>query len=574
MKNNKLLIMILVSLLIIGGVTFANFLSFSNIEKIIINQLKENQRIETEHAANQIESHILQVKDELVTLSKFPAMDSLDINRCSGDMRIIHEKIEGKIDSLLRVDSNGNVVECSSPAFSDYLGMNIKNKHYFTEPKETSEPHIDVIRQGMDPQIIVSTPLFETTEYTPYPNFVGEFNGVLMSIVELSNLYNLYLHPVLDSERNLFLLIDINTEDTLVKTSNLHDYSEIKDYLPAKDIDTVTDFNDLGETIITSSDVILGSESWKLIIFTPLSNVGNEIKSVQRRHMFSLGLVTVVIIVVFFFIIFLYKSKEEVQSKLEKTNVTLEKLGIKIEVEKDKYNQSDISLDPKKIYLVKEDDENHAYELFINSLNKGYAGLGIVRDDPRDVKKKYNLHKTSFIWLTKSQIEDIACETNIDNLFGLISEFVKKSEKSIILLDRLDYILTENKLENVIKKIHSLKDLISAHNSIAILSINPELVEGSQLKAIETETIDLYGKHLRNKVELSDIEMDILQYINERNVVSKLASYKDITGNFRITKPTTRAKIAKLQNLGLLTVEQKGRFKSLKITSAGRRIIG
>ena len=574
MKSNKLLIMILVSLVIIGGVTFANFLSFSNIEKIIINQLKENQRIETEHAANQIESHILQVKDELVTLSKFPAMDSLDINRCSGDMRIIHEKIEGKIDSLLRVDSNGNVVECSSPAFSDYLGMNIKNKHYFTEPKETSEPHIDVIRQGMDPQIIVSTPLFETTEYTPYPNFVGEFNGVLMSIVELSNLYNLYLHPVLDSERNLFLLIDINTEDTLVKTSNLHDYSEIKDYLPAKDIDTVTDFNDLGETIITSSDVILGSESWKLIIFTPLSNVGNEIKSVQRRHMFSLGLVTVVIIVVFFFIIFLYKSKEEVQSKLEKTNVTLEKLGIKIEVEKDKYNQSDISLDPKKIYLVKEDDENHAYELFINSLNKGYAGLGIVRDDPRDVKKKYNLHKTSFIWLTKSQIEDIACETNIDNLFGLISEFVKKSEKSIILLDRLDYILTENKLENVIKKIHSLKDLISAHNSIAILSINPELVEGSQLKAIETETIDLYGKHLRNKVELSDIEMDILQYINERNVVSKLASYKDITGNFRITKPTTRAKIAKLQNLGLLTVEQKGRFKSLKITSAGRRIIG
>ena len=574
MKSNKLLIMILVSLVIIGGVTFANFLSFSNIEKIIINQLKENQRIETEHAANQIESHILQVKDELVTLSKFPAMDSLDINKCSGDMRIIHEKIEGKIDSLLRVDSNGNVVECSSPAFSDYLGMNIKNKHYFTEPKETSEPHIDVIRQGMDPQIIVSTPLFETTEYTPYPNFVGEFNGVLMSIVELSNLYNLYLHPVLDSERNLFLLIDINTEDTLIKTSNLHDYSEIKDYLPAKDIDTVTDFNDLGETIITSSNVILGSESWKLIIFTPLSNVGNEIKSVQRRHMFSLGLVTVVIIVVFFFIIFLYKSKEEVQSKLEKTNVTLEKLGIKIEVEKDKYNQSDISLDPKKIYLVKEDDENHAYELFINSLNKGYAGLGIVRDDPREVKKKYNLQKTSFIWLTKSRMEGIACETNIDNLFELISEFVKKSEKSIILLDRLDYILTENKLENVIKKIYSLKDLISTHNSIAILSVNPDLVNASSLKTVESETVDLYGKHLRNKVELSDIEMNILQYINEKNIVSKLASYKDITGNFKITKPTTRAKIAKLQNLGLLTVEQKGRFKSLKITSAGRRIIG
>ena len=68
--------------------------------------------------------------------------------------------------------------------------------------------------------------------------------------------------------------------------------------------------------------------------------------------------------------------------------------------------------------------------------------------------------------------------------------------------------------------------------------------------------------------------MNILKYINEKNVVNKLASYKDITENFKITKPTTRVKINKLQGLDLLQVEQRGRFKSLKITSAGRRIIG
>lgn len=577
-KGNKRLIFLLVSLIIIGVVMLTNFLSFSSVETTVINQFKEKQQIETEYAASQIENHIYQVRDELTALSRFPIMETVDINECSGDMKIVHEAIEGKISSLLRVDQTGQVIECSSPAFSNYVGLNIKNKDYFTVPKETNEPFIaGVVWQGTNPQVIVSAPLFETTEYTPYPNFVGEFKGVLLSIIELNHLYNLHISPVVDEEKSFFLLVNLDTEDTIIGSSNIDDYSSIKDPISINinnNQDIIDDFKGYGKTIITSSNVALGSKTWKLIILTPLKYMGKDIQSVQKRHIFSLVFIAAVIIGVFFFVIQIYRSKEEIQERLEKANVTLEKFGIDIGVEKDKYTQADISLGTKKVYLIKEDDENNAHELFISTLNRGFAGLGIVRDDPRELKKKYNLEKTSFIWLTKTKIEKIPCETDINNLFGLISEFVNKSEKSVVLLDRLDYILTENEFEDVIKKIHALKDLVSNHECIVILSLNPELIEESRLKAIEAETIDLYGKHLRKKVELSDMEMDILKYVNEKNVINRLASYKDITDNFKITKPTTRSKINKLQTLGLLQVEQKGRFKSLRITSAGRRIIG
>jgi len=567
----------MVSLVIIGAVILTNLISFSKIGDLIIFQLKENQLIETEFAANQIENHILQVKDELITLSKFPVMETLDIDKCEGDMRDVHEKIEGKIDSLLRVDEGGNIIECSSPSFSNYVGLNIKNKDYFKIPKETNEPFIaGMVRQGTSRQIIVSTPLFETTEYTPYPNFFGDFRGILLSIIEVNKLYNQYLHQIYEPGTNSFLLINLNTEETIIKSNDLEDYSDVKQYLPVinDNLNTIASFSDLGNTIITSSDLMLGLETWRLIVLTPLKNVGKEVESVQKRHLFSLGFIIIVILALFYFSASLYKSKEEVQLKLDKTKVTLAEKGINIEVEKDKFNQADIELDTKKLYLVKEDEENNAHELFISSLNRGFAGLGIVRDDPRVIKEKYNLEKTSFIWLTNNKIEGIPCETHIEELFELISEFIKKSDKSVILLDRLDYILRENNFEDVIKKIHALKDLASAHECIIIFSVNPELIEESQLKAIESESIDLYGKHLRNKVELSDIEMNILKYINENNVTNRLVSYKDITTKFNITKPTTRVKIRKLQDLGLLTVDQKGRFKSLKITSAGRRMIG
>ena len=348
-KGNKRLIILLISLIMIGAVMLTNFLSFSSVETTVINQFKEKQQIETDYAASQIENHIYQVRDELTSLSRFPIMETVDINKCSGDMKIIHESIEGKISSLLRVDQTGQVVECSSPAYSNYIGLNIKNKDYFKVPKETNEPFISgVVWQGTNPQVIVSAPLFETTKYTPYPNFIGEFKGVLLSIIELNQLYNLHIASIADKENSFFLLVDLDTEDTIIRSNNIGDYSSIKDSISTKvnnNQNIIDDFNGYGKTIITSSKVALGSKTWKLFILNPIKNMGKDIQSVQNRHIFSLGFVAVVIMGVFFFVIRIYRSKEEIQEKLEKANVTLEKFGINIAVEKDKYAQADIILD-------------------------------------------------------------------------------------------------------------------------------------------------------------------------------------------------------------------------------------
>jgi len=577
LKDNKLILMVLISLVIVGFIISTNIISFVKIENLIINQLKDNQMTKTESAAIQIETHVLQVKDELVTLSKFPAMENININDCTGDMKIIHQDIEGKINSLLRVDKYGKIIECSAERYEDYLGLNIRDKDYFTVPKETNAPFIaGTIQQGEHQQIIISTPLYETSAYTPYPNYQNKFDGVLLSIIEVNYLNNLYLHPVLDEGQNYFILINSDTGNILHQSEGVGNLSKISPYLQEtkERLNTITEFNGFGETIITSSEIILGKERWRLFILTPLKNVGQEIESVQKRHLFSLIFVVLVVIAVLFFIFLLYKSKEQVQSKLDKAKVTLDKLGINIEVEEGKYDQSDIKLDSKQIYLIKEDEENQAYELFIGSLNRGFAGLGIVRENPQDVKKKYNLEKTSFIWLNKNKVESQPCETNIDNLVKLIKEFISKSEKSVILIDRLDYIISENEFSEVIKKIHEIKDLISSNNAIVILSINPEVIGEVQIKAIEAETIDLYGKHLRKKVELTNLELEILKLINEGNISNRLISYKEITSKFKITKPTTRVKINKLQSLGLVQIEPRGRFKSLKITSVGRKILG
>jgi len=287
----------------------------------------------------------------------------------------------------------------------------------------------------------------------------------------------------------------------------------------------------------------------------------------------SLLFVLLVLILALVGYVRLYKSKEKIKNKLNKTNLTLEKFGINIQTEEQTYTQADIKLESKKIYFIREDAEGQAYDLFISCLNEGKAGLGIIRENPELIKKRYGLKNTSFIWLSKDKSSDIPSEVDIENISRLMNEFLNKSISSVILIDRLDYLYAMNGSSSVNKVVFEAKDIISSKDAIIILAANSKLLKASDMDILNAETIDLFGSHLKKSVNLTEQELKMLSFINERNIENRLVSYKDITSNFNITKPTTRAKIAHLQRLNLIMIEPRGRFKSIKITSLGRSML-
>ncbi len=571
-QSRKFVYLVLISLIIVAGVIVVNILAFSRVQQLITQQLVENRLTETKLAATQIEAHITGVRDELITLSKFPLAQNKDSQTCSLSANGLNLQKPEKLDAFLRADKWGQVTACSSPDFVDYLGINIKDKDYFKIPKETREAYLSgVVKQGTNKQIIVAVPLFETSTYTPYPNFLGNFDGLLFSMIEVNQLYYLYLLPLTSGKESTFLLLDGETNEVILEGENIESYGNITELLPKKGETSLMKELSNGSMIITSSDLIFGKERWKLVLLTPLDKVKEEVGAVQKGHLFSLILVVLSIGVILFFTLLLYRSKEKIQSKLEQAQVTLEKLGIKAEVESGRYSAGDLTLEQGKVYLVKDHRENTAQELFLSALNRGFAGLGIVREDPRLLRKKYNLQKTPFIWLTANPISEVPCERKIEVLISLIQEFLKKSSHSVIFIEGMDYLISENGFENIIKNIHYLKDLAGVHQSIVILSVSPETLDTGQLQRLEALTVDAYGAP--GSVEVTSMEKEILRFINDRNITNTLVSFGDINKQFNITKPTTRAKIARLQMLGLVQTDTLGRFKSLKITSKGRKMI-
>jgi archaellum biogenesis ATPase FlaH len=57
----------------------------------------------------------------------------------------------------------------------------------------------------------------------------------------------------------------------------------------------------------------------------------------------------------------------------------------------------------------------------------------------------------------------------------------------IILLDGLEYLITNNSFATVMRLLQSLKDQVAIHQSILVIAVNPSTLESHQLNLLEKE---------------------------------------------------------------------------------------
>ncbi len=146
-------------------------------------------------------------------------------------------------------------------------------------------------------------------------------------------------------------------------------------------------------------------------------------------------------------------------------------------------------------YLEEEDKPKKSFELFINAVLHGFRGLCITRTNPKRIRDEYNLQKTPILWLTDVQTDkETVVAPQLEQLFSLINEFIKTDDRNIVLLDGVEYLISNNDFSKVLHLIQYLRDRISERNSILIMPINPAIFDKKELKQLERE-MDVVERH-------------------------------------------------------------------------------
>ncbi len=138
-------------------------------------------------------------------------------------------------------------------------------------------------------------------------------------------------------------------------------------------------------------------------------------------------------------------------------------------------------------YLIESKRPDPAYAVFTSEVGKGSKGLLISRTHPDTIKERYGLVKTPIVWLASQPGPDRVEPANLSILQHTISEFLKKGEDVIVMLDGLEYLISNNPIEKVLRLIYSIRDEVVLSDSKFIIPVDPDVLYPNHLALFERE---------------------------------------------------------------------------------------
>lgn len=151
-----------------------------------------------------------------------------------------------------------------------------------------------------------------------------------------------------------------------------------------------------------------------------------------------------------------------------------------------KYN-----LAPGRSYVVEEPQPDISFDIFTNILatpetgGEKLEGLAITRQHPDLIREKYGLEKTPIYWLATKAGPEVISPTNLGILTHTLVKFVEEHPKSVMIVDGIEYLVSNNDFTRVLRMIDQVNDHIAQSSARMILPVDPRAFDQKELALLE-----------------------------------------------------------------------------------------
>jgi PAS domain S-box-containing protein len=144
-------------------------------------------------------------------------------------------------------------------------------------------------------------------------------------------------------------------------------------------------------------------------------------------------------------------------------------------------------LEPMEGYIVLEKKPEKSYKIFVDLVSHGIPGFVVSREYPEKLRRKYGLVRTPVLWMSRIEVQDAMSPEDLPKLQYIVEDFTRKSEESVILLDGLEYLITQLSFESILKHLEELKDMIALHNSRLIIPLHKGTLSEKEFSMLTRE---------------------------------------------------------------------------------------
>jgi hypothetical protein len=118
-------------------------------------------------------------------------------------------------------------------------------------------------------------------------------------------------------------------------------------------------------------------------------------------------------------------------------------------------------------------------------------GILFIREHPSQLKHSEIMDTVTKIWMSKTPDKDSISPGNITKIAHVISEFVKSNERSIVLIDGLEYLINNNDFTRILKFLELLHEIIVLNNGILLIPVNQLTLSRTDFELLKNELINI-----------------------------------------------------------------------------------
>jgi len=148
--------------------------------------------------------------------------------------------------------------------------------------------------------------------------------------------------------------------------------------------------------------------------------------------------------------------------------------------------EEELVMESGSTYAVFEQKPEKAFALLTAATSGGMEGLCISREYPEKLSKRFEMNNIKAIWLSGAGDADAIKPNDLEKISLHVIDFLKKSS-GIVLIDGIEYLISNNGFQAVVRLIQHLRDIAAKTQGILLLSINPETLQQSELGLIRKE---------------------------------------------------------------------------------------
>lgn len=143
--------------------------------------------------------------------------------------------------------------------------------------------------------------------------------------------------------------------------------------------------------------------------------------------------------------------------------------------------------------LIESKDTRPAYEMFIQELSKGKEGMIVTRTHPDQVRETYEIGSSRTLWLCSQPGADRVDPLGLSILQNILLEHMRDKKNGVILLEGVEYLVSENSIDKVLRLIYTLRDAAVISGAKLIMPLDTSTLSIKDQALIEREFTVMSG---------------------------------------------------------------------------------